>query len=181
MQKIKSVYFSVIVIFFLGVSLLFSSPLAIAENAKENTANKVPAVLPAQMPPKHTDMMDSLNLTAEQQQKIKAHRTAIRLDMQELYRNLGETQNNLFNEIQKATSDNSVIASLTNQIKDIQAKIVDKRTEDLLGMKSIINAEQFNKFMGFLTNKNGAVMQAPTAPKPIAKKTNLSSGKPVAK
>ncbi len=84
-----------------------------------------------------------LNLTPEQQQKLEANRKAQREKMSELRTGMMAKEK----EMQQAviSSSRTSVEQLANEIKGLQAQLIDQRVNGIFAVKEILTPEQFAK------------------------------------
>jgi Spy/CpxP family protein refolding chaperone len=93
-----------------------------------------------------------LNLTQEQQVKLEANRKAQRQEVTKLLTAIKEKQAKLGEELKKPGVTRASIQALVNEIKSLQAQLIDSRINGILAVKQILSPEQFDKF-GQMTEK----------------------------
>lgn len=86
--------------------------------------------------------LESLQLTAEQIQKLKDHRSAQRKDMIKLRAELEAKQVDLAAEIGKDQPDRKAIEKTARQMGEVHARMIIARTEAILFLRSILTSEQ---------------------------------------
>ena len=96
-----------------------------------------------------------LNLREEQKEKIKALRQNQREQIQALLQQLQAKRQQMRSELNKPSATRESIAPLVAEIKDIQAKIVDLRINNIFAIKEMLSAKQFNKLQQFQQQKKG--------------------------
>ena len=93
----------------------------------------------------HDKMIKDLNLTPAQADQMKAHRKAQMDQMQQLHKSMQSTQEALRVELDKPNTDMAALEKLTGDLKSIEAKKIDLRTQGILDVKKILAPEQFCK------------------------------------
>lgn len=88
-------------------------------------------------------IIQSLNLTAEQQKQIDDQRGEQRAKTKELREQLRTDKKALKEELDKPVSDQKTINSLVAEIKTGQGQLVDLRVNSILAIKGILSPEQF--------------------------------------
>ena len=130
MKKIRLVVITLAAIF-LAVNTLYALPEGGPRNhaagAKEN-------------------VFKELNLTPEQQQKLEENRKLQRQEMTELHSAMQEKQKQLQQELSSPGVNMETIDPLVNEIKTLQARLIDRRIKGIFTVKSILTPEQFAKF-----------------------------------
>ncbi|MDO9542682.1 MAG: periplasmic heavy metal sensor [Kiritimatiellia bacterium] len=98
---------------------------------------------------------NQLNLNEEQKEKIKALRQNQREQVQALLQQLQAKRQQMRSELNKLAATRASIAPLVAEIKDIQAKMVDLRIDNIFAIKAMLNSDQFNKLQQFQQQKMG--------------------------
>lgn len=101
------------------------------------------------------DFIAELNLTPEQQEQLKLQREENMKKRRELQETLKSKQMELRQEFEKSGSDEGKITSTAQEVKSLLSQLVDARINDIMGVKSILTPEQFEKFKGKLHSFNG--------------------------
>lgn len=130
MKKIKLVVIALAVVF-------LASGVAYAQSEGEHT--------PADKEQK-SRIFKELNLTAEQQQKLKENRKAQREGMMNLRASIKEKYVKLQNDLKDPAVTKVAIEPLVNEIKSLQGQLVDNRIAGIFAVKEILTPEQFTKF-----------------------------------
>jgi len=91
-------------------------------------------------------MAKELNLTQEQQVKLEANRKAQRQEVNKLLTAIKEKQAQLGEELKKPGVTRAAIQPLANEIKSLQAQLMDSRLNGIFAVKKIFTPEQFAKF-----------------------------------
>lgn len=110
----------------------------------------------------HIDAIErQLNLTNEQQEMLKRHRSAHREQAQILRNDLRQKKKLLSEELEKPELNMAQATKIHEEIKQIQAKLADHRFEGIVEVRKILTPEQFKKFHELKTaqwkNKPGFV------------------------
>jgi Spy/CpxP family protein refolding chaperone len=93
-----------------------------------------------------------LNLTQEQEVKLETNRKAQRQEVNKLLTAIKEKQAKLGEELKKPGVTRASIQVLANEIKTLQAQLIDSRINGIFAVKQILSPEQFDKF-GQMTEK----------------------------
>ena len=91
------------------------------------------------------NLAEELDLTTEQQERMKALRQENKGKRQQLQQELKESRKALKEELGKYRSDPAVIDGAVAQMKDLQAQLIDYRVDHFVEMKRILTPEQFEK------------------------------------
>jgi Spy/CpxP family protein refolding chaperone len=92
------------------------------------------------------EVFSELNLTAQQQDKIKSQKEENKQKTDLLKEQMRVKRLELKNEIVNANADTNKIKSLSNDIKNILGQLVDLRVDGILFLKQTLTPEQFAKF-----------------------------------
>ena len=102
-----------------------------------------------------------LNLTQEQQKKLEENRKAQRAEMSKLHEAIKEKQAKLQEELKNPGATRSTVLPLVNEIKSLQAQLIDHRINGIFAVKGILTQEQFVKFQSLIEkrqeNRKGAL------------------------
>ena len=75
----------------------------------------------------------------EQQKQARSARETIRYQIRRKRKELKE-------EIEKSETDQAAIEQITQELKDLQDKLIDERVTSIMKVKEILTPEQFEKF-----------------------------------
>jgi Spy/CpxP family protein refolding chaperone len=92
------------------------------------------------------ELFKELNLTAEQEAKLAEYRKQDKAEAEQNRTAMKEAREKLREELDKPTSDMTVVGNLANTIKQGQAQMVDHRIKSILQLKEVLTPEQFQKF-----------------------------------
>lgn len=87
-----------------------------------------------------------LNLTEQQKQQLEANRKAQRQEMEKLFTAMKEKQKQLQDELKDPAVTRETVTPLANELKSLQAQLIDHRINGILAVKEILTPEQFAKF-----------------------------------
>lgn len=96
--------------------------------------------------PRKERIFKELNLTPEQQQKLTDNRSAQHAQMVKLQGAMKEKQEKLREEVKNPAATRSTVDPIVNEIKSLQAQIIDQRINAIFAVKQILTPEQFIKF-----------------------------------
>jgi len=96
--------------------------------------------------------LKDLNLTAEQEQKIRDIQSLGRRDILNLRHEMQLAVFDIQEEYKKAKSDESKINACIDKLADAQRKIMKIRSSQMIKMKAVLTPEQFNKLAEKLDN-----------------------------
>lgn len=89
--------------------------------------------------------VNRLNLSAEQKEKIKTLRQNQKQQMMELRQSLKEARTRLKEHLDNPEATRESIAPLADDIKNIQAKMVDQRIGAVFAVREVLTPEQFSQ------------------------------------
>jgi Spy/CpxP family protein refolding chaperone len=87
-----------------------------------------------------------LNLTPEQQKKLAENRRAQGEEMASLRASIKEKQDKLQGELKNPAVTREKVEPLVNEIKSLQARLIDHRVNGIFAVKKILTPEQLVKF-----------------------------------
>lgn len=101
------------------------------------------------MPPQgcSVKIFEELDLSKEQIAQMKNNFEKNKKQHDALRKELGEKHQLLAKELAKNISDQTVLAQIVADIKNMQNQMVDQRVADLLAIKKILTPEQYAKFI----------------------------------
>jgi len=91
-------------------------------------------------------MAKELNLTAEQEQKLEENRQAHQEEMKKLRETIREKETKLQEALASPAITRAALNSIANEIKTLQAQLIDKRIDSIFAVEQILTPEQFAKF-----------------------------------
>jgi len=92
------------------------------------------------------NFVEELDITPEQQAKLKEQRDEHRERIKELLQALRDKRKGLAEELEKTTTDKDKIDELVSEIKGLHGQLIDERVKNILQMKTILTHEQFSEF-----------------------------------
>ena len=104
-------------------------------------------------------LFEELNVTEEQRSLLKANKEKIRDQGRALRRETQEKMDLMRQELEKKELDMEKINQIQNEIKAVQARMIDARLESILEVRKILTPEQFNAFMVRMQEKRGEFRQ----------------------
>jgi len=99
------------------------------------------------------DIFDGLNLTPEQQEKIKAHKEENKAKTNSLRDQMKAKREDLKAEMKNSAMNISKVQSLTNDIKNLIGQMIDLKVDGVIFLKQTLTPEQFAKFQEVLKEK----------------------------
>jgi len=87
-----------------------------------------------------------LNLTPEQLKKLEENRKAQRQEVEKLFSALKEKQARLQETLKNPAVTRAIVDPLANEIKSLQAQLIDHRIGGIFAVKEILTPGQFAKF-----------------------------------
>ncbi|MBI2070946.1 MAG: periplasmic heavy metal sensor [Elusimicrobia bacterium] len=100
-------------------------------------------------------MKKELNLTDEQDKKLKEHRKTHRKKAEALHEERRMKKEALRGELEKSEMDKGKIQSIHGELKSIDGKLADHRLEGILAVSEILTPEQRKKFHEKMRAKKG--------------------------
>jgi len=91
-------------------------------------------------------IIDELGLTEEQVQQIKQNKIEHQEQAEILQEKMKQIHTAIRTELLKETSNEKTLKELADELKSVQAAMVDHRIESLLRLKDILTPEQFAQF-----------------------------------
>ncbi|MFC1666544.1 Spy/CpxP family protein refolding chaperone [Candidatus Omnitrophota bacterium] len=141
-------------IFILGI---FLASNAYAWSGKERCFDPgEKEVIKGKMEARFKEISKELNLTPEQEEQLKAHKTQNREGMKAFRHEISNKRKELREELQKQELDMEKINQLNNELKIIHSEMQDNRLEGILEVRNILSPEQYTKFRAFIgKHRNG--------------------------
>ncbi|MBL8022976.1 MAG: periplasmic heavy metal sensor [Elusimicrobia bacterium] len=93
------------------------------------------------------EMKTELGLTDEQEMKLETHRIDQRAAMEKLWLAVKQKREALKIALEKPNLDKGEVRKLNERLKDTQNDLADQRLEGILYVRSVLNPEQFQKFL----------------------------------
>ncbi|MCM8784022.1 MAG: periplasmic heavy metal sensor [Candidatus Omnitrophica bacterium] len=131
-RKIKTFFLSLGMVFFLGFPLYAREPF----EPKQHREGE----------PRWKKLAKILNLTEEQQQKLEENSKKQREKTSELFKALKEEHRKLRKELERKDVRKEDIRPIVDNIKSLQAKLLEQKIEGIFAVKEILTPEQFTKF-----------------------------------
>jgi Spy/CpxP family protein refolding chaperone len=98
---------------------------------------------------KHEEMFDKmtkeLDLTADQQAKLKANKEAQHAEKEALHEAMKANRAKFKEAIAKPGATKADIEPIAAEMKSLQAQMVDQRVDSILAVKAILTPDQFTK------------------------------------
>ena len=94
-----------------------------------------------------------LNLTQEQQKKLEENQKAQREEMTKLRSAIKEKQAKLQEELKNIAVTRAAVEPLVNEIKSLQAQLIELRIKGIFTVKKILTPEQFAKFQQMMEKR----------------------------
>ena len=91
-------------------------------------------------------VIKELNLTEVQQKQLEANRKAQSQERGKLRAAIGEKQKQLQEALKNPAVTKAAVEPLANEIKSLQAQLIDMRINGIFAVKEILTPEQFAKF-----------------------------------
>ena len=94
---------------------------------------------------KGQEFFKELNLTPEQQEKLKAQREANKADKQTVREELKTKMQALYAEIAKPGTKREDVNGLVDEVSDLKAQMFAQKIDGVFAMKEVLTPEQFTK------------------------------------
>ena len=95
--------------------------------------------------PKKNDVMQELNLTKEQQDKLAEYRKLSQEERKTTLSSLKDARSKLMTELDKSKSDPKEIERLSTEVKKFQNRLTDLHIKSIFQMKEVLTPDQFKK------------------------------------
>ena len=133
------------------VTLLIVAVLAGLPASVVHAASPVPAVQQKEEFTKKTDarrqeIYDDLGLTGEQRKLLEENKNKHREQTKALFTQMREKMTFLRQELEKKELDMQTVYQTNNELKRLQAQMLDNRLERILEVRKILTPAQFKKF-----------------------------------
>ncbi|MCM8787465.1 MAG: Spy/CpxP family protein refolding chaperone [Candidatus Omnitrophica bacterium] len=92
------------------------------------------------------ELINSLNLTQEQKEKMEQLRTQNRQNISDIKKQLKDLRKQLKLELDKDQLDEAKIKDIANQIQELQAKILDLRINNTIQFRKTLTPQQYEIF-----------------------------------
>jgi Spy/CpxP family protein refolding chaperone len=92
------------------------------------------------------NIFDGLNITAEQQEKIKIHKEENKVKINGLREQMKTKREGLKTEMKSPNMDTAKVQSLASDIKNLIGQLVDLNIDGVIFLKQTLTPEQFSKF-----------------------------------
>jgi Spy/CpxP family protein refolding chaperone len=96
-----------------------------------------------------------LGLTKEQKQSLEENKNKNKEQMKALFQNMREKTALVRQELQKEQLDMVKITQLNNELKQLQAQMLDYKLQSILEVRKILTPEQFRKFSAKMEKRAG--------------------------
>lgn len=92
------------------------------------------------------EIFKQLDLSAEQQKQLEAHRNKHRGQSKEIRKNIKAKKEEIRNELQKQDLNMEKVYEIHSELKALRSERADHRLKGILGVRKILTIEQFVKF-----------------------------------
>lgn len=101
----------------------------------------------------HQKLMDDLNLSQEQRDKLKGLREGRREGMKSLHEEMRNKRSEIWKMMQdKKASEDQILAEV-RKANELQGKLSEERVKNLLKMREVLSDEQLSKLSGILQER----------------------------
>jgi len=148
MRKVKVVTLLIVAVLVgLSTSIIYAaSPIPLAQQ-KEAIMKKMDA--------KRQEIYNDLGLTDEQRKLLEENENKHREQTKALFTQLRQKMNSLRQELEKSELNMQAIYQTNNELKQLQAQMLDNRLERILEVRKILTPEQFKKFEDKMNERMG--------------------------
>ena len=104
---------------------------------------------------RYEKMAKELNLTADQQAKLKANKEAQAEKMKALHEAMKANRAKFKEALKQPGTTKQSMEPIVAETKSLQAQMVDQKVDSILAVKGILTQEQFEKFQKKFEEKKG--------------------------
>ena len=138
MKKIRMAMILIVAAFMLSTPFVYANESgACAKNEKGWTEKKET---------RHQELYKELNLTEAQKKLLEENKAKNKDQMKSLFSEMKDKRAIIQQELRKDTLDMGKITQINNDLKGLQAKMLDYKLERILEVRKILTPEQFKKF-----------------------------------
>ena len=147
MEKIKMAMVLIVAAFILSAPVVYANDgAACAKDEKGWTKEK---------DARQQELYKDLNLTDAQKKSLEENKAKHKDQMKALFTEMKEKRLLIQKELKKETLDMEKINQLNNDLKKLQAQMLDYRLERILEVRKILTPEQFKKFTAKIEERGG--------------------------
>jgi Spy/CpxP family protein refolding chaperone len=95
---------------------------------------------------KKEQMFKELGLTAEQQQQLEQNRSLQRQEKEKLRESMKAQETKLHEALKDPAATRASVEPMVNEIKALQAQMIESRINGILAVKQVLTPEQFVQF-----------------------------------
>lgn len=140
-----------VVVAALAVALVLSSPAAYAYSS----GGKEGKACTDSQETRHDKLFKDLNLTADQKKMLDENKAKHREDIKKLFEEMKTDRAAIRQELQKPELDMGKINQINDEMKKVQAQMLDNKLQSVLEVRKILTPEQFQKFMAKIEEHKG--------------------------
>ena len=141
----KAIKFKIGMLLMIAALLVSVPAIARADSYDKGQQNKNSKT--GNMESKRQELFKDLNLTAEQKKMLEENKKARKEEMKALFSQIKEKRDAIRNELQKTELNIGKITQINNELKILDAQMLDHRLDGILSVRKILSPEQFKKFM----------------------------------
>ena len=93
------------------------------------------------------DIFKDLNLTDQQKKMLEENKAKHKEDMKAALDAIKQTRAAMRQELQKEKLDMAKVGQINDELKKLEAQMIDRRLESVLEVRKILSPQQFQKFM----------------------------------
>ncbi len=143
-----------IIVLSIAALLTVSSPVLYAYSCSDKSCRQEKGVK-CKMETGRQGIYKDLNLSDEQNKALEENKNKHRDGMKALFGEVKEKKASIRGELQKGELDMAKITQLNNDLKKLEAQMLDRKLEGILEVRKILTPEQFKKFMAKMEKKTG--------------------------
>lgn len=137
--------------FFVFTALVLSAGVICAESAVDKTTVQE-SVAAVGVESKKPDIYKDLNLTEAQKKALDASRNKYREEMKKALGEVRVKKAAMYQELYKEKLDANKIKRINNDLKKLEAQVLDYRLQSVLDLRKILSPEQFSKLNARVAN-----------------------------
>lgn len=146
MKMIKVIVVGLAAIFFI-TSAAYAQPMQESQEKQEKQEKR------EGRGEKKDQLFKELNLTPEQRQQLEENRKAQREEMLSTRKAMEKSHAKLQEAMKDPAVTKSTVEPIVNEMKALQAKMIDGRIDGIFAVKQILTPEQFAKFQQIMEKK----------------------------
>jgi Spy/CpxP family protein refolding chaperone len=138
MKKIKAVMVLLSTVLMLSTPFVYANEGGMDVKGEKGWAEKRET--------RHQELYKELNLTEAQKKSLEENKAKNKDQMKSIFTEMKDKKALIRQELGKDTLDMGKVTQLNNDLKGLQAKMLDYKLERILEVRKILTPEQFKKF-----------------------------------